>query len=467
MARGAAGAREQAEAQMFRVMATFAPAFGMLGTLVGLINLMAILGDGSMQTIGQQLAIGLMTTFYGILLANLVCKPIAVKLERRTARRVESMNMVLQGIAMMCEKRGPAVVRETLNSFVMHVEDEIYDGGAPAAQPARTEGQVRPAPVLCPSPAPPPRANEPDFSSLAQRIEQARQAQLRAQKAAENSGWRMSQSKSAGGKDRYARWHVDEAVEQDSENWLLSYLDLITLLLAMLVVMLAISRLHGFPGESKPVELVGSLAASGLPAYDGEYSEFDKVAIPPEWAAPEATAQAAAPATASDGEIVAEAAPPLKAPSKESLGLADLGKSVDVIVNEQSVSFRISNELLFASGQATLSPAGLDVIKRLAAILNKNEYQVSVEGHSDTVPIQTRQFASNWELSSSRATSVLRELVRDGVSAGRLRAVGYAETRPIESNETPAGRAANRRVELIMDITQPPKAAPAPAPAKS
>ena len=140
-------AREQAEAQMFRVMATFAPAFGMLGTLVGLINLMSVLGDGSIQVIGQQLAIGLMTTFYGILLANLVCKPIALKLERRTARRVESMNMVLQGIAMMCEKRGPAVVRETLNSFVMHVEDEIYDGGAAKAKApqAKAEGQVKPA----------------------------------------------------------------------------------------------------------------------------------------------------------------------------------------------------------------------------------------------------------------------------------------------------------------------------------
>ncbi|EHK63576.1 motility protein A [Achromobacter arsenitoxydans] len=153
-------AREQAEAQMFRVMATFAPAFGMLGTLVGLINLMGVLGDGSMQTIGQQLAIGLMTTFYGILLANLVCKPIALKLERRTARRVESMNMVLQGISMMCEKRGPAMVRETLNSFVMHVEDEIYDGGA--AQPkSKAEGQVKPsatapaaAPVSIARPAP-------------------------------------------------------------------------------------------------------------------------------------------------------------------------------------------------------------------------------------------------------------------------------------------------------------------------
>jgi chemotaxis protein MotA len=101
-----------------------------------------------MQMIGQQLAIGLMTTFYGILLANLVCKPIALKLERRTARRVESMNMVLQGIAMMCEKRGPAVVRETLNSFVMHVEDEIYDGGAdakPQAAQAKAEGQIKPA----------------------------------------------------------------------------------------------------------------------------------------------------------------------------------------------------------------------------------------------------------------------------------------------------------------------------------
>lgn len=302
--------------------------------------------------------------------------------------------------------------------------------------------------------------------SLAQRIEQARQAQLRAQKAAANSGWRPSKSDR---KDRYARWHVDETVESDAENWLLSYLDLITLLLAMLVVMLAVSRLHGGfqdAGE-QPVDLVGSLAAKGLPAYDGEYAEFDTPAIPASWAdagQPVADASATAVAApAAEGEVVAQAAAPLKAPSKESLGLGDLGKSVDVIINEQSVSFRISNELLFPSGQATLSPSGLDVIKRLATILNKNEHQVSVEGHSDPVPIQTRQFASNWELSSSRATSVLRELVRDGVAGSRLRAVGYAETRPIESNDTPAGRAANRRVELIMDIAAPAKPAQAEA----
>ncbi|MDH0684108.1 OmpA family protein [Achromobacter animicus] len=300
--------------------------------------------------------------------------------------------------------------------------------------------------------------------SLAQRIEQARQAQLRAQKASAASAWRPSDSDR---QDRYARWHVEDAVEQDSENWLLSYLDLITLLLAMLVVMLAVAMYGGGSGKSgQPVELVGTLGASGLPKYDGEYSEFETVQIPASWSAqptPGPALAAAAPALAEDEVVVADAAPPLTAPSKESLGLADLGNSVDVIVNEQSVSFRISNELLFASGQATLSTAGLDVIKRLAGILNKNDYQVSVEGHSDPVPILTKQFASNWELSSSRATSVLRELVRDGVTPQRLRAVGYAETRPIESNDTAAGRAANRRVELIMDIT-PPQAKTAAAP---
>src|SRR5690606_3241263 len=74
-------AKEQAEAQLFRVMAGFAPAFGMLGTLVGLVNLLFLLGDGDMTAIGRPMALALMTTIYGVLLANLVFKPVAVKLE--------------------------------------------------------------------------------------------------------------------------------------------------------------------------------------------------------------------------------------------------------------------------------------------------------------------------------------------------------------------------------------------------
>ena len=131
-------AREHAEAQLFRVMAAFAPAFGMIGTLVGLINLMFVLEDGDLAVIGPHMAVALMTTFYGILLANLLLKPVAVKLERRTEQRVVLMNMILQGISMMCAKRSPALMRETLKSFMAHYEDEIDDTAATATAVKRS-----------------------------------------------------------------------------------------------------------------------------------------------------------------------------------------------------------------------------------------------------------------------------------------------------------------------------------------
>jgi chemotaxis protein MotA len=121
-------AKEHAEAQLFRTMASYAPAFGMIGTLIGLVNLMFMLGDGDMTAIGQQMSLALMTTFYGILLANLVFKPIAVKLERRTEERVALMNMVMQGLSMMSQKRRPAFMRETLKTFMADYEDELNDG---------------------------------------------------------------------------------------------------------------------------------------------------------------------------------------------------------------------------------------------------------------------------------------------------------------------------------------------------
>src|SRR3546814_13320406 len=83
-------------------MAGFAPAFGMVGTLVGLVNLLFLLGDGDMTAIGQQTALALMTPFYGILFANLLLKPVAVKLDGRNKQRMIVMYMVMQGVFMMC-----------------------------------------------------------------------------------------------------------------------------------------------------------------------------------------------------------------------------------------------------------------------------------------------------------------------------------------------------------------------------
>jgi chemotaxis protein MotA len=120
-------AKERAEAQILRTMASYAPAFGMLGTLVGLVNMVFVLGDGDLGSVGRQMALSLTTTLYGVLLANLLFKPIALKLERRTERRVVIMNMILQGISMMARKRSPGLMRETLKAFVAHYHDELQD----------------------------------------------------------------------------------------------------------------------------------------------------------------------------------------------------------------------------------------------------------------------------------------------------------------------------------------------------
>lgn len=118
-------AKETAEAQVFRTMAMFAPAFGMLGTLIGLINMLFSMAGNDFARIGANLGIALITTFYGIILANLIFKPIAIKLERRTEQRVMLMNMVLEGITLMSKGRSPAYIRETLKSFMARYEDEI------------------------------------------------------------------------------------------------------------------------------------------------------------------------------------------------------------------------------------------------------------------------------------------------------------------------------------------------------
>lgn len=131
-------AREAAEAQIFRSMAMYAPAFGMLGTLLGLIDLLHGL-QGDFHRIGASMALAMITTLYGILLANLLFKPIAIKFERRTERRVMQMNIVLEGVTMMAQRRSPSFIRLYLESLEAHHEDEIRqtETNASAGTPGR------------------------------------------------------------------------------------------------------------------------------------------------------------------------------------------------------------------------------------------------------------------------------------------------------------------------------------------
>ena len=126
------------------------------------------------------------------------------------------------------------------------------------------------------------------------------------------------------------------------------------------------------------------------------------------------------------------------------------------------LTINMVDRVLFDSGQAQIKPAGLKVLKQVGDVLNRvTDKQIRIEGHTDNVPISTKlqdRFKTNWELSTARATTVVRYLIdQGGVDRQQLSAVGYADTRPIASNDSEKGRSSNRRIEIVLypkDLTQ-------------
>jgi chemotaxis protein MotB len=125
---------------------------------------------------------------------------------------------------------------------------------------------------------------------------------------------------------------------------------------------------------------------------------------------------------------------------------------VQTVIERRGLVVRVlTDKLLFDSGQATLQPAGDPLLEEVATLLNVDKsHPITVEGNTDNQPIATSQFPSNWELSTARATTVVRFLIARGVSAGRLAAAGYAALHPVDSNATATGRARNRRVDIVL-----------------
>lgn len=115
---------------------------------------------------------------------------------------------------------------------------------------------------------------------------------------------------------------------------------------------------------------------------------------------------------------------------------------------ETEVTVGLSSEVTFASGDDALSPAGRDALVRAGGILARLPNAVRIEGHTDAVPVRGGRFSSNWHLSGARAQSVVRLLIANGVDPRRMQVVGFGDVQPRASNDTPEGRAKNRRIEI-------------------
>ena len=127
----------------------------------------------------------------------------------------------------------------------------------------------------------------------------------------------------------------------------------------------------------------------------------------------------------------------------------ELEDKTEINVNEDGVTLTVDGTFMFDGGSAKLKPEFENFLGEIAKIIEEHDYPLAIEGHSDNIPIKSPIYPSNWELSSSRATAVLRYLIdKYKIPAKRLMAVGYADTQPLVANDTPKNRAKNRRVEF-------------------
>ena len=136
--------------------------------------------------------------------------------------------------------------------------------------------------------------------------------------------------------------------------------------------------------------------------------------------------------------------------AKRLQGMIDTGQ-LTVKIQNGRIAIQLPSNVLFESGRARLSPGGRRTLRQIAKVLVQfSDRRFQIEGHTDNMPIKSSRFPSNWELSATRALTVLHLLVDAGVPSQNLSAAGFGEFQPRASNDTPQGRQFNRRIEIVM-----------------
>ena len=270
------------------------------------------------------------------------------------------------------------------------------------------------------------------------------------------------------GRGRHKGGHEEES----GERWLLTYADMITLLMALFMVLFSISSVNiskyqtlqeslraAFSGNilpgGKAISQQGSTAnASHVPA-TMELQALEPVATMGASSVQNSTAHGAPGAVAAATHAAAQQQAVflhIKQELERYAAAHGFSKSVQTSIERRGLVIRVlTDDLLFETGQATLENRSHALLGEIAQLLNIDvTHPIDVEGHTDSVPIHGGTFPSNWELSTARASTVVRYLVERSVNPRRLAASGYADQRPIASDATAAGRTRNRRVEIVL-----------------
>ncbi|MGE5509140.1 MAG: flagellar motor protein MotB [Chitinophagales bacterium] len=234
--------------------------------------------------------------------------------------------------------------------------------------------------------------------------------------------------------------HMEEHEEKEnSERWLISYADFITLLMAFFVVLYAMSQVDlkkfeklkgSLSSAFAPREYASSVLGGGtghlIGSGTGSVATPEKVKVEPEF------------------EKVTRQVEQYK----DRQGLQ---ASIRVSYDERGMILQLADNVMFPPGSASLTPAAKQLLDVLAKVLADKPNHIRIEGHTDDVPIRTARYPSNWQLSTDRATNVIMYWLSKGaLPPERLSAAGYGEYRPVVPNDTPEHRAMNRRVDVVI-----------------
>jgi chemotaxis protein MotB len=247
--------------------------------------------------------------------------------------------------------------------------------------------------------------------------------------------------------------HHEEEEHENHERWLITYADMITLLMVLFIVLFSISQvdLAKFEKFKAGVSTAGTGSDSLVKLHEGgllttpQLTQLNK--------AEEALQQKDAAAAAAEKEKATLAS--ARDRITQDLHQAGLDGLAAFRFEERGLVVTIvTDKVLFEPGSDVLTTDGRAVIDVISDALAPLPNLLAIEGHTDATPISTSKFPSNWELSTARATSVLQALIQHhAIPAARLSAAGYADQRPVAGNDTAAGRAANRRVEIVVHST--------------
>ncbi len=243
------------------------------------------------------------------------------------------------------------------------------------------------------------------------------------------------------------------------ERWLVSYADFITLLFAFFVVLYASSQVDKRKVGKLALSIQVAFQELGvfetsntmIPLSDSESIPFSQIQVVE-------NAERTSDLTRFVQPMKGKLSPAISAPMKDveaqlqkALAPEIQHKVVDIKSRREGLIVSLREIGFYLSGSATLRPSSKDAIDRLAAVLKTRTESLRIEGHTDNVPIHNGRFESNWELSTSRASELIKVFVEHyGFDPERLSAAGYAEYRPVASNDTADGRARNRRVDIVI-----------------